>query len=319
LNGNGSNGSLLSAPTAGRAFELRGPAIAITPDAIRGVNINGGNASLSLLQQGGDGGRLLAGTPAVPIAGDITVTAPISAVTGANSTLSPTGGKGGSVQLVSNGQVLVDSQIKVSDNAAGRASRSGGTIAIQSQKTTGAAITISNSGQLLALLDAAAPGPGGTIKFVSAGGDILVDGGTVRADRGNVEMVNTGANGAITLRNANISGDVVKIAVTGPNGQLIIGGGTLSADTTLKLYGGATDGTVRFTADTTLGGNGLKIIAGRTVTIDDGRVVTVQGSRPASVFTDHANYTGSGGNGSTTGHFGGAGATTQPFGGRPKF
>jgi hypothetical protein len=319
LNGSGSAGGLLAAPGNGRHFELRGPSISITPSAIAGVKIDGGNAALNLTQGGGDGGLLVIGTSASPIAGNITVTSPISATTGANSILTPTGGKGGSVQMVSNGQVVVGSQVKVSESASGKASRAGGTIAIRSNKTSGQAITVTNSGELLALLNAAAPGAGGTIKFVSAGGDILVDGGKVRADRGKVEVLNTGANGLVALRNASVSGDVVKIGAVGANGQLIIGGGTLSADSTLKLYGGATDGLVRFTDDTTLGGDSLKIIAGRTVTIDNGRIVTVQGSRPASVFTDRPNYTGSGGNGSTTGQFGGAGATTQPYGGRPKF
>jgi hypothetical protein len=49
-------------------------------------------------------------------------------------------------------------------------------------------------------------------------------------------------------------------------------------------------------------------------------VVTIGGgTTPASVFTNIANYTGSGGNGSTTGTFAGNGATTSPLSSAPPF
>jgi hypothetical protein len=63
----------------------------------------------------------------------------------------------------------------------------------------------------------------------------------------------------------------------------------------------------------------VKNIAGKTVTIDDGRTVTIGGTSAARVFTDNPHYSGSGGNGTTTGTFGGKGATTQAFGSRPAF
>ena len=53
----------------------------------------------------------------------------------------------------------------------------------------------------------------------------------------------------------------------------------------------------------------MKTIAGDAVTIFNGKVVTVNGPAPANVFTNNPNYTGWGGNGSTTGQ----GATTQPL------
>ena len=52
--------------------------------------------------------------------------------------------------------------------------------------------------------------------------------------------------------------------------------------------------------------------------IDNGRTVTV-GGPAATVHTNNANYSGSGGNGSTSGQFGGSGATTQSYGSRPDF
>ena len=57
----------------------------------------------------------------------------------------------------------------------------------------------------------------------------------------------------------------------------------------------------------------------RPVTINNGVQVNVQGPAPAQVFTNVPNYTGSGGNGSTTGTFTGQGATTAPLGGQPGF
>jgi len=87
----------------------------------------------------------------------------------------------------------------------------------------------------------------------------------------------------------------------------------------LKLYAGGTNGTVNFIADVALNGTGMKIIAGKTVNVFDGVTVTVGGSNPANVYTDNANYTGSGGNGTLSGTFGGAGATTSDFSSAPSF
>ena len=97
----------------------------------------------------------------------------------------------------------------------------------------------------------------------------------------------------------------------GPNGVLNIGGGTLSADTTLKLYASGSNGQINFISDVILGGNSAKILAANSITILDDVVVTVGNiadENPASVYTNHANYTGFGGNGSTTGTFAGSGA-----------
>ena len=193
-----------------------------------------------------------------------------------------------------------------------------GSIKLDSRKTSGTAITIANSGQLLSLLNTTATGTGGKIVFSSSGGDILVNGGIVQADRGTVDIRNNGA-GSVTLNNAAIRGDVVKVGALGANGQLVIGGGAINADTTLNLYGGTSNGQVHFTGDVALGGRGVKNIAGKTVTIDDGRTVTIGGTSAARVFTDKANYTGSGGNATTTGTFAGQGATTQGFSKRPTF
>ena len=169
---------------------------------------------------------------------------------------------------------------------------------------------------MLALLSTAAPGPAGSIKLTSAGGDIDMS-GTARADRGTVEITNTGNNGVVNVSNATLHGDAVKVGALGNNGTLNVGGGSISGDSTIKLYAGGSNGTVNFTDNVTLSGNSLKTIAANTVNIFNGKVVTVNGLSPANVFTNNPNYTGFGGNGSTTGTFGGLGATTQPLSAGP--
>src|SRR6266699_2564514 len=111
-----------------------------------------------------------------------------------------------------------------------------------------------------------------------------------------------------------------KVGALGTNGVLNISGGTLSADTTLKLYAVGSNGTINFEADVTLGGNSAKILAANTITIFNNVTVTIGGSTPADVYTTNANYTGFGGNGSTTGTFAGAGANNpQPLSSAPLF
>ncbi len=313
-------GLLLGTPGAGHtlAFTSSGN-VDFDASGINGANFDGGDSGLTSLAEGGDGGTLHVGTDAAPVGGNVTVNNAITATTGTNGTGVLTGGgKGGAVSVVSSGSIDVNNTVKVSDSAIGRASKQGGNIRLESRKTAGTAITVSNSGQLLALLSSASAGPGGKIQFVSAGGEIAVKGGTIAADRGTVDLRNVGA-GNIVLTNANLRGDVVKANVFGANGQLIIGGGSLDADSAIKLYASGANGTVLFKDNVSLNGTSAKTIAGNTVTINDGKVVTVNGPSAANVFTNNPNYTGSGGNGSTTGKFGGRGATTQPFTNRPAY
>jgi hypothetical protein len=258
-----------------------------------------------------------AGTFAVNTTGAITLNGPINASTGANGDGTNFGGKGGTVQFNSTGgEITVNSTIKVSESSTAgtrsKASASGGSIALTSGKTTGAAITINNTGELLALLNATAPGTGGKIQLTSSGGLIHVNGGKLTADRGTIEVVNNGAAGPIQLTNAQLAADVIKVGALGNNGVLTVGGGTMSADTTLKLYAGGSNGEVKFVDNVTLSGASTKTIAGNTVTINDTKVVTVSGPA-ATVFTNNANYTGSGGNGTKSGTFAGTGASTLPF------
>ena len=131
-------------------------------------------------------------------------------------------------------------------------------------------------------------------------------------------------NGTIAFNNASVHADVLKVGAFGTNGVLNIGGGTLSADTTLKLYASGSNGQLNFISDVTLGGNSAKILAANSITILDGVVVTVGNiadENPADVFTNHANYSSDfGGNDSTTGTFAGSGANDpQPLPSAPPF
>lgn len=285
-------------------------------------NLNGGDAYPSANDLGGNGGQLDLTSNAG--GGGLTVNAPISATTGLNSKNGTDGGNGGTVNLNSSNTITLNNKIEVSSNGVSnprRRSASGGHINIKSTATGGTAINVSSSAQLLALLNASAPGPGGSIKFTSAGGAINMS-GTVQADRGTIEITNNGGGGPggqVNLTNATLLADTIKVGALAPNGTLNIGGGSISADTMLKLYAGGSNGTIDFVNDVTLGGNSAKIIAANTVIINNGKIVTILGPSAADVFTNHANFTGFGGNGSTTGTFAGKGAVTHPLSAAPGY
>ena len=322
INFAGANGSAnpAIAPGDGLSLELHASEIIFSdptgmpnPDvfAIGGANLNGGDASPPTGFEGGSGGTLNIGSEAVPIAGDVTLDGPITATTGRNANEAGFGGRGGSVNVVANGTISTSSSIEVSSKTQRRNSKTGGNVRMTSNKLTGTAIRVANTAQIASLLAAGAPGPGGEIVFRSAGGDIDIS-GTVTADRGRVEIQNTGNAGRIALNSPKISADVVRARAYGENGILVVNGGTITADSMLKLYADGSNGTVLFSGNVSLNGNSTKIITGNTVTIAPNVVVTIGGPNPAQVYTNNPNYTGSGGNGTSTGHFAGAGATTQP-------
>jgi hypothetical protein len=318
---NGANGTLLIAPT--NAFNLAITTGNFTLGA--NVSLSGGDADPTVSDAGGDGGQL-----DLTSNNSVTINAPISATTGLNSNNAMTGGAGGTVNLTAQNTITLNNKIEVSSNDGNRrTSASGGHINIKSNAPGGTAINVTSSAQLLALLNAAAPGPGGSIKFTSAGGAINMS-GTAQADRGTIEITNNGTGtgpgpgpgpgvGAINLTNATLAADTVKVGALGANGTLNIGGGTISADTLIKLYAGGSSGTVDFVDNVTLSGTSAKIIAANTVIINNGKIVTILGPTAADVFTNHANYSGFGGNSTTTGTFGGKGANTHPLSGAPGY
>ncbi len=301
------------------------------------MTFNGGDGDAT--HAAGSGGIFTVNTTGV-----ITVGSPIQATTGFLPSSTEPSGAGGTVNLTSSGgTVAVNSPILVSSaetTAAApppplRRSRSGGNINLRSDAGTGVAINVSNTGQLLSLLDAAAPGPGGKITILATGASSQINatgGGSpgkappdsIAADRGTVDIRHTGLNGQINLTNSNIRADIVKVAALGDNGSInITGGGTISADSILRLYATGANGQVNFLSNVTLGGNSAKIIGANSVTVSSGVTVTVGGNRQVDVYVldpNKANYSASnGGNGSTTGVFtlfvGGSptsGAVTHP-------
>lgn len=296
--------------------ELASLTLGTGPDDFLPPNADG-YQSLAASGPGSNGGMLEFITN-----GDLLVNAPVTARTGINKGVSY-GGKGGTVNLTSKtGTVAINSTVQVSDSAAGRASSAAGNINVISNAPAEVpGIIVENTGNLLALLNAAAPGPGGKITFTTQAANIRINGGQIVADRGTVDV--RSATGNIVIGNPFIRADVVKIGALGANGALSIGGGQISADTTLKLFAGAANGHIIFTDNVNLGGaTAQKIISANTVTIQNGKVVNVQGN-PASVYTNTPNYTGSGGNGRTTGRFtgptAGDGAQTFPHSQSPSF
>ncbi|HEX4638577.1 MAG TPA: FecR family protein [Chthoniobacterales bacterium] len=279
------------------------------------------NSSETLTTSSGNGGTLTGLSD-----GDILVeSSHIMATSGILPLGGAPAGAGGSVSLTSKngGITLSGSTIQVSSadppgTPNRRSSARGGTISIESNRPDNVAIQINSSSQLLSLLEAAAPGPGGLITIKATGLKSTVSiGGTIEATHGGVDIRHAGDLGTIDLDQITVRGDIIKIAVLGTNGVLTIGGGTLSADSILKLYAPSSSGMIRFISDCTIGAKVTNIIAAGTVTIAGGVMVTVTGS-PVSVFTNAAHYTGFGGDGSTTGHFAGLGATNpQPLSAAP--
>jgi len=302
------DGHVFTLSTGVVVFDTSGASPYIGP-----ATFDGGDALPGGSNAGGNGG-----TFTLNATGDVTVNTPISATTGANATGVTSGGNGGTVNLNStNGAVTVNSTIQVSsaDVPNHRVSKTGGNIAVKTGKTSGAGINIANTGQLLSLLDATAPGPGGTVQVVSAGADINVS-GKVQADRGTIDVHNNGPSGQVFVNStAQLAADVVKVGALGANGQLTIQAGSqINATSTLKLYGGSGAlGSVLFTGSGNVNLSGSAIhVAATTVQID-----------PAT----HVNNSGTTFVHSTTSNFGvGAGggkfqnAVTQtPLSGAPSY
>jgi hypothetical protein len=330
---NGLNANLMgpSAPGSGGnvTLNITLDGLVVAPDGdFTSITANGGRFNAGGPFTRGNGGIIN-----VTAAGPIEIDAPIEATTGYVQSPFDSHGNGGTVNLTSTkDSVAVNSRIEVSsadrDSAKlRRRSATGGNIALKSGKPTGVAINLSNTSELLSLLDAAAPGPGGKVTILATGANSTANiSGKVVADRGTIDIRHSGDSGQISLGGPGESdhieahADVIKVGALGNNGVLTVGKGLLSADTTLKLYSPGSNGTVNFVADVTLGGASTKIIAGNTVNIFNGVIVTVGGKTPTSVFTNNANYTGFGGNGSRTGTFKGAGANNPlPLNQAPAF
>jgi hypothetical protein len=318
-----------SGPFPGGELTINVPSLTFgssAADNIQGpVTFDGGNTTGITAGNGG--------VFTVNATGAITVGSPIEATTGFQPDASEASGNGGTVNLNSTGGTIsVNSPITVSSSepktgVPRRHSFNGGNINLKSN-TTGVAINISNTGQLLSLLEAAGTGTGGTITILATGTgsriNVTGDPGsagkppidTIRADKGTADIRNTGTGGFVTLNTAQISADTVKIGALGDNGALSIGGGRIDANTVLKLYATGANGSVIFVSNVVLNLNSTNlldriVIAGNSVTVNNNVVVAIGSpaglSRTADIYVPNlagANYSNSnGGNNTTNGMF----------------
>src|SRR5438045_5673604 len=100
-----------------------------------------------------------------------------------------------------------------------RRSARGGKVGLKSGTPSGVAINLSNTSELLSLLDAAAPGPGGKVTILATGGSSTANvKGKIVADRGTIDIRHTGDNGQIVLGGEGLldhvdaHADVIKVA-----------------------------------------------------------------------------------------------------------
>ncbi len=312
----------------GGTLILNPSAISFDPagDIQGSVTLDGGAASGT--EPPGSGGSLT-----VNASGDVTVNSNIEATSGLQDSTEPPRGNGGSVSLNStSGSVTVSSTIQVSSDDPTpsqtppppiRRSNSGGNITLTSGKPSGTAIQVTSTAQLLSLLDSAATGPGGVITVKATGASSAVSvSGTVTADKGTIDIEQTGTNGSVTLGDPpslmgpigpdgfvppalTMSADIIKAGALGDNGVLTVGNANLNANTLIALYGGASNGTVDFVANVTLSGATTKIIAANTVTIENGVTVTILGAA-ADVYANNAHYDSAHGGDGTGGAFDGS-------------
>jgi hypothetical protein len=271
-----------------------------------------GLASIGIFNEG-----FVAGSPGGFIGGNATIAVTAPGISTANNFDVEIDNEGG-------GHIGGDAAINVSaanitaNSLLAQINNTGGTIGANTEG--GAVINMNVSGTATVTNDAtvAIYGSDGAV----GGAAININGGSYNA--GGTFLTYIDGNGTITFNNATAHADVLKAGVFGANGVLNVGGGMLSADTTLKLYASGSNGVLNFVSNVTLGGNSLKILAANSVTIFNNIVVTIGGPNAAEVYATNANYTGFGGNGTTTGTFAGAGANNPlplnqapPFGAPP--
>jgi hypothetical protein len=144
-------------------------------------------------------------------------------------------------------------------------------------------INVTNSSVLQVL----ASDPDALLQLIAQQGNIMVDSSTLNSGYG----IDVEANrGNVTFNSSTLSGSIIKARTTGPNGQLLIGGGsTFSATSLLRLYAEGANGGVTFVGNASLSGQTVQI-AGKTVQVNGGATVTVSNGSNLSVYTDNPNY-----------------------------
>jgi len=153
--------------------------------------------------------------------------------------------------------------------------------------TAGRSIRIDNSSVLRVL----SSDPDALLQLV-AGQDVTIDGTDnyyETLDARNIEIESR--NGNITLNGVrNFGTEVFKAQALGANGWITIGNSSLNANQVMKLYAQGNNGGVRFVENTNLFA-GRTDIAGRTVEIANGKVVTIEnGGSSLNVYTDNPQF-----------------------------
>jgi hypothetical protein len=130
-----------------------------------------------------------------------------------------------------------------------------------------------------------------------------------------VDIRHTGADSALALSGSGVNdfvdvrADIIKVGALSSGGRLIVGAGSLSADSVLRLYAPSSNGELQFISNVTLRSGVETTLAAGTITIDPGIAVDIQGaSGAADVFTNNANYSSHGGTNPANGIFTGNGA-----------
>ena len=269
-------------------------------DIMGTVSFNGGDSSSTFGPGNG-------GTFTVHTTGAIMVNSDIEATSGRIQPFSASAGEGGSVNLNSDSDtVTVNNRIEVSSAeptstmAPYRQSAKGGNIGLTSGKTSGVAINVGSSSQLLSLLNAAPVGAGGKVTIVASAANntgnsssINIDNsnGQIRVDGGTIDIEHHGDGGTIAINNANMRADVIKVGAFGDTGTLNIGGGAITADSMLKLYAPGSNGHLNFIAAVTLSSGSSAILAANTITIQPSVIVHIAGTGgPATIYTNHPDY-----------------------------
>lgn len=177
--------------------------------------------------------------------------------------------------------------------------------------TTRTGIDIRNSSELASIV--------ANLDLITARAPIAVDGSSLKAKTkltidslGDLKNVQAAQAGAISIRNAQLMADTIKVRAYTPSGDaLIIDGSTFNAGALIRLYAEGVS-TLRFRNNVTLNARQVDL-AGQTVEVDPGGAVQFSGK--GRVFTDQRNFN-AGGYGTIQGP---SPLTLKPYSGRPKF
>jgi len=132
---------------------------------------------------------------------------------------------------------------------------------------------------------------------------MMFNGGTYNIGGTFLARIDGGISGMMTFNAANINADVIKVGVFNDTGVLKIGGGSMNANTLLRLYAPGSNGMIDFVGNVTLSSNSAVIVlAANTIRIEDDITVTLLGSR-TTIYANNRQYSGDGGDGTTSGMF----------------